>query len=325
MLRGFRVNLTYPHRHAERRSMSNTPLGTLVLFVAMIGVVPEYAPRTGEITRHAEMQDADQNKPAKPDAASQPDASRPRSFLLDSAKKPRIAISWPCSDGTTTRLEAEREYQAPKQATPIGKNLSAYVALGGNRGDLGYGTPGSVDVRVGFYTIDPRQPMFEGIGANAFVTIEFRGITFNQPARARPITTLHHLTFQGNDRVLGCAGDPGLLATYNTMNPAEEMRGRLNKRNSRKGVLSDSAGTGEGRVKIEYTTDAAGAVSMKAIIPYHLFKHADDPWLTSNPGDFVEPMHFHIEFECEPASGVSTGDAATPAPEPIKPPAKPEE
>ena len=36
---------------------------------------------------------------------------------------------------------------------------------------------------------------------------------------------------------------------------------------------------------------------MTAVVPYALFKHADDPWLRSNPGDFIEPVHFHMEFE----------------------------
>lgn len=307
-------------------------LGTIVMFVTLSGAVPGAVVMAVSSAEWVEVQGgaaggapaAPAQVPAAPAAGtggaagSQPVAplpaapARTKSFLLDNTKKPRVRISWPCSDGTTTTLEGEREYEAPKQASPIGGNLSAYVALGGNRGDLGLGTPGAVDVRVGFYTIDKKKPMFEHIAANASVTIEFEGITFNQPAEARVMTTMQHLTFAGNDRVLGCAADPGLLATYNTMDPDENLRGRMTKRNGRPGVLAGGeVGTGDvGKGKkadeksrgamVTYVTDAAGAVHMKAVIPYPLFKHADDPWLTSNPGDFVEPVHFHIEFECAP-------------------------
>jgi len=55
-----------------------------------------------------------------------------------------------------------------------------------------------------------------------------------------------------------------------------------------------------------------GAVGMKAVVPYAIFKHADDPWLRSNPGDFTEPVHFHIEFECEPVEKKTPSAKPTP-------------
>ncbi|MGE3108429.1 MAG: hypothetical protein AB7G11_05665 [Phycisphaerales bacterium] len=154
--------------------------------------------------------------------------------------------------------------------------------------------------------------MFEHIRRDADITIEFRGITFNQRAVARPMTTLQHLSFAGNDKVLGCAGDPGLLATYNTMDPNETLRGRMTKRNGRPGILGDSSAPRHASVR--FWSDEHGAVNMKAVIPYHLFKHADDPWLTANPGDFVEPYHFHIEFECESESAASEREKNPPPP-----------
>ena len=85
-------------------------------------------------------------------------------FLVDSEHHPHVAISWPTKDGIGNALEAVREYLAPNDRTPLGKNLSCYVGLGGNRGDLGLGRPGAVDVRVGFYKVDKSRPLFENMG-----------------------------------------------------------------------------------------------------------------------------------------------------------------
>lgn len=215
-------------------------------------------------------------------------------FLLDSEHHPHVKVSWPCVDGKSTVLEADREYAAPNDRTPLGKNLSCYVGLGGNRGDYGLGHPGAVDVRVGLYKVDKTKPMFEALAEKSSVTVVFSSLKFNAPARALPETTVQHLKFEDPNNVLGCAGDPQLLVTWNTYDPFETMGGRLNRRNGRQGVLGEKNTTG---AKVTFETDKDGLVTMTAVIPYALFKHADDPWLRSEPGDFVEPVHFHIEFE----------------------------
>jgi len=215
-------------------------------------------------------------------------------FLVDSEHHPHVAISWPTKDGIGNALEAVREYLAPNDRTPLGKNLSCYVGLGGNRGDLGLGRPGAVDVRVGFYKVDKSRPLFENMADGGAVTVVFSSLKFTAPARALPETTVHHLKFEDPNNVLGCAGDPELLVTWNTYDPLETMGRRLNRRNGRAGVLGAGNTTGS---KVTFTTDDKGLVTMTAVIPYALFKHADDPWLRSNPGDFIEPVHFHIEFE----------------------------
>lgn len=218
-------------------------------------------------------------------------------FLVDSEHHPHVAISWPCSDKSTTSLDADREYLSPNDKTPLGKNLSCYVALGGNRGDYGLGQPGAVDVRVGFYKTDKALPLFENLADDSSVTIVFSSLKFTQAAKALPDTMVQHLKFEDPNNVLGCAGAPELLATWNTYDKDEDMAGRLTRRNGRKGVLGEDNTSGAS-VKLE--SDEQGLITMTAVIPYALFKHADDPWLRTNPGDFVEPMHFHLEFEVLP-------------------------
>jgi hypothetical protein len=215
-------------------------------------------------------------------------------FLLDSEHHPHVRVSWPCEDGTTTAIEADREYTAPNDRTPLGKNLSCYVGLGGNRGDYGLGRPGAVDVRVGLYKVDKGKPLFEHLAPASAVTVVYSGLKFTAPAKALPETTVQHLKFEDPNNVLGCAGDPQLLVTWNTFDPHETMGGRLNRRNGRAGALGEKNTSG---AKVTFETDKDGLVTMTAVIPYALFKHADDPWLRSEPGDFIEPVHFHIEFE----------------------------
>lgn len=215
-------------------------------------------------------------------------------FLVDSDHHPHIAVSWPCKDKSTVKLEGDREYLSPNDKTPFGKNLACYAALGGMRGDYGLGSPGAVDVRVGFYKIDKQKPFFENMADDSAVTVVFSSLKFSAPAKAKPETVVQHCKFEDPNNVLGCAGDPQLLITWNTYSKTEDMGGRLNRRNGRQGVLGEGNASG---AKVTFESDEKGIVSMTAVVPYALFKHADDPWLRSNPGDFIEPIHFHIEFE----------------------------
>lgn len=215
-------------------------------------------------------------------------------FLIDSEHHPHISVSWPQRGGGVATVEGDREYLAPNDKTPLGKNLSCYVALGGNRGDYGLGRPGAVDVRVGFYRTEKSRLFFDDLADGGAMTIIFSGVKFNHPARAIPETMVMHLKFEDPNNVLGCAGAPELLATWNTYSPDETMGGRLTHRNGRRGVLGPGNKAG---ASVVFEADEAGVLTMKAVIPYALLKHADDPWMRSNPGDFIEPVHFHLEFE----------------------------
>lgn len=215
-------------------------------------------------------------------------------FSIKSEHLPHVSIEWPREDGSVVKLEADREYLAPNDKTPLGKNISCYVALGGNRGDYGLGRPNAVDLRVGFYKNEKGKLFFEGLADDAAITVVLSGIEFSQAARGEAETMMQHLKYEDPNDVLGCAGDPELLATWNTYSKEETLAGRLNKRNSRPGSLGADNTTG---AKVTFETGEDGRVTMTAVIPYALFKHADDPWLRSGPGDFVEPVHFHLEFE----------------------------
>ena len=228
-------------------------------------------------------------------------------FLVDDTRRPRLSISWPLAGGGTATLEGERAYLAPKDRTPLGRNLSAYVALGGTRLEVGASDPGGAIVRAGFYKLDGNRWLFDDIAQGGAVTIQLTGVKFQRPAAARPASLVHHAKFDDPNSVLGCAASTAtstrdsIIDHYNTADRSDTLNGRITPRNGRMGVLDAAAGAG---ASATFTTEPDGSITMTAVIPYTLFKHPDDPWLRSGPGDFVEPFHFHLEFEVLPTDGL---------------------
>ena len=225
-------------------------------------------------------------------------------FLIDDTRLPKVTVSWPLSSGGAATIEGDRAYLAPKDRTPLGRNLSAYVAMGGTRLEVGASDPRGAIVRAGFYKIDGGQWLFEDIADGGAVTITLRGVKFQRPAAARPASLVHHSKFDDPNSVLGCtassaaASRDSIIDHYNTADPSDTLAGRITERNGRPGVLDVSAGAGASST---FTTEPDGSITMTCVIPYALFKHPDDPWLRSGPGDFAEPFHFHLEFEVLPA------------------------
>jgi hypothetical protein len=60
-----------------------------------------------------------------------------------------------------------------------------------------------------------------------------------------------------------------------------------------------------------------GTHRVRVRIPYALFRHIRDPWERDEPGTFLEPMHFHVEFEALPVEVAQARDA-----NPLPPPAR---
>lgn len=224
-------------------------------------------------------------------------------FLIDDTRLPRVSVSWPTASGEVVTIQGERAYLAAKDRTPLGRNVSCYVAMGGTRLEVGASDPKGAIVRVGFYKVDGREWFFEDIADGGAVTIRMEGVKFQRPARARAESLVHHAKFEDPNSVLGCtasaaaAARDNMIDLYNTADPSDTLNGRVTARNGRPGVLDERAGAG---ASTKFTTEADGSISMEVVIPYALFKHPDDPWLRSGPGDFAEPFHFHVEFEVLP-------------------------
>ena len=234
-------------------------------------------------------------------------------FLVDDRWEPLVEVSWPTASGERVELRGRRPYRAAEDRTPIGKNLAVYAALGGTRLEVGASDPGGAIVKVGFYKIDGERWLFEEIAPGGEVTIRVSGVRFNRPGVPRAETLVHHAKFDDPNSLLGCASSAAaaardnLVDLFNTPDADDTLNGRITARNGRLGVLRVDGAASEGEGSAVFKVEDDGSISATVTIPYALFKHPDDPWLRSNPGDFAEPFHFHIEFEVVPADRVGTG------------------
>lgn len=227
-------------------------------------------------------------------------------FLVDDRREPRVSVSWPTARGEVVELEGTRRYLAAEDRTPLGKNLAVYAALGGTRLEVGASDPNGAIVKLGFYKVDSAKWLFEDIAPGGSVTIGISGVKFKRPAEPRPATLVHHAKFDDPNSLLGCVASAAaatrdnLIDLFNTADGADTLNGKITKRNGRLGVLKVGGEPGSEEGSARFRVEEDGTISASVTIPYAMFKHPDDPWLRSGPGDFAEPFHFHIEFEVVP-------------------------
>lgn len=227
--------------------------------------------------------------PAPPDA--------PPILLANTEILPKVTVEWPNKDGKKSRFEGERRYAAPGSQQEIGGNVSCYVALGGTRLERAAMHPKGAIVRVGFYKMDPTKPFFENlVDEDPVIALRLTGVHMNQGVTPRPESTLLHLRYTADDLVacgLGGASATLLLTT----SPTDTVRGKVTPDN---GVLGALDGSSPDKGKVTLTRHKDGSVDMEATVPYGLLRHIKDPWQRTVPGTFLEPTHFHLEFEVLP-------------------------
>lgn len=254
-------------------------------------------------------------------------ARLPTVLLADDARLPHGLISWPTREGGRIELEADRPYRSPKEREFLGKNLECFVALGGTRLDAYAGHPAGAVVRIGFYKADPAKPMFDDLAEGAEITVKLKGVYFNQPVVVRTGTALQHLKYMPGD-LEACGLGGQALDLFNTESLTDTLKGKLKTDNARMAVLDprlgEVPGTGakaidaeSGKVRhgsVRVSREADGSVSLEAVIPYELFRHMKDPWQKVSPGFFLEPNHFHVEFEVITESAARSEEDAKAAP-----------
>lgn len=228
-------------------------------------------------------------------AASDEPVSASPPLLVDATVHPTVRISWPTRQGGTTTLSAPRAYLSAEERTPLGKNLESFAAVGGTRVDLAAADPRGHVVRAGFYKADKTKLLFEDMAPGGAVTIEMEGIRMTGAAECITESGVFHAKWDNPLGVLGCLPAPDQLNLYHTASVSDDLNGRINEKNGRLGVLGVS-----GSSPITSQVRGDGTLSIRAVIPYELFKHVTDPWMRSNPGDFSEPFHFHVEFQVMP-------------------------
>lgn len=225
-----------------------------------------------------------------------PPGDRPPILLADTDVLPHVTVSWPTRDGKATLLEGDRAYQSPGQKQSMGGNMSSYVALGGSRLERGAGHPKGAIIRVGLYKEDGTRPLLENLADEPSITIRLTNVRMNQPVTPRPHTLVMHLKYTPDD--LAACGLGGAAASlYLTADPDDNLRGKITADNGRLGVLD---GSEPGDAKATFREEPDGTLSMEATVPYGLLRHVKDPWQRAIPGTFLEPTHFHLEFEVVP-------------------------
>jgi hypothetical protein len=219
----------------------------------------------------------------------------PALLLVDDAAVPTSRIRWETGGGWVAH-EGARPYAHDAERALLGDNVSCYVAVGGVRLSKVAGHPLGAIVRTGFYKVDAGLPFFAGLGPGGEVEVELRGVRFNQAVDVYAASIVQHVKY-----------DPAALESCNMPPDAREMfnmqsdTDALNERtrpgvDARLGALGPS---GVGRADVRVEED--GSVTLTCRFPYGLLRNLRDPWESELPGTFLEPVHFHVEFEALPA------------------------
>jgi hypothetical protein len=214
-------------------------------------------------------------------------------LVIDDRFTPHVRVSWEGADGNPVVLEADRAYTAPGMRSELGHNLDCFVALGGTRLDKQAGHPDGAIVRVGLYKRDPARPLFEGLERDSVIEVRLTNIVFDKPAVATPESGVQHLKYSP-DGLAECGLAGAAFELYNTVSETDNLKGSVTPTNGRLGVLASEG------AEFAVTQEADGTFTLVAKVPYSLLRHVQDPWQLTKPGTFLEPLHFHLEFEAVP-------------------------
>lgn len=231
-------------------------------------------------------------------------------LVIDDRFTPHVRVSWEGADGKPVVLEADRAYTAPAMRSELGHNLDCFVALGGTRLDKQAGHPDGAIVRVGLYKRDPAKPLFEGLERDSIIEVRLTNVVFDKPAVVTAESGVQHLKYSP-DGLAECGLAGAAFELYNTVSLTDNLKGSVTAANGRLGVL------GSNGAEFAVTQEAEGTFTLLARIPYSLLRHVQDPWQLTKPGTFLEPLHFHLEFEAVPLllvpDALRPGDSSAPA------------
>lgn len=239
--------------------------------------------------------------------ASEPTAERPTILLVEPDTSTDVQIKWTDTFGVTGAHAVTLAYAADADRQPLTTNLDCFVAVGGTRLAKGAGHPKGAIVRVGFYKRDKARPMFGNITKDTVFEVTLSKIRFNQPVDVHASSILQHLKYDKGD--MDACGIPGdAREQFNTASPVDTLNDRVRPGvDARLGSLPDTNITsddpeahkkifGSSALKVEDD----GSVTMTVRFRYPALRNLRDPWQSDLPGTFLEPIHFHIEFEALP-------------------------
>ena len=226
----------------------------------------------------------------------------PSILLADDTVHPTMTVRWTTNQGERA-VSGKMSYGPPSggevlQGDTKGEagNVRAYLALGGSRVDTGAGHPNGIVVRTGLTKVDSSKPFFEDIKAGGFIEIEIEGVVLNQPIKYHEGTGIMHLKYAIGD-LLACSLPGTARNQYLLSDPKDTLGGRVVAGvNATPGALSGTSKWG-GSFEVTIDQDDPTRMGFVARVPFGLLRHLQDPWESTLPNTFFEPIHLHAEAE----------------------------
>lgn len=230
------------------------------------------------------------------------DQRSPAILLADDSVHPTMTVRWTTNHG-------QREVTGPMTyGPPLGGeilqgdtkgeagNVRAYLALGGSRVDTGAGHPNGIVIRTGLTKVDSAKPFFEDIKAGGMIEIEIEGVKLNQPIKYHEGTGIMHLKYAIGD-LLACSLPGTARNQYLLSDPKDTLGGRVVAGvNATPGALSGDSEWG-GSFDVTVDEDDPTRMGFVVRVPFGLLRHLQDPWESTLPNTFFEPIHLHAEAE----------------------------
>ncbi len=224
-------------------------------------------------------------------------------LLVDDQIKPQIEIRWQTTSGDRT-LSGTLGYTAPTggivlEGSEDDENVLAYLSLGGTRVETGAGHPKGLVIRVGLTKRENALPFFEDIKPGGQIEIHVEGVEVSEPVQYHDGTGMMHLKYALGD-LLACSLPGTARNQYLLSDPKDTLGGRVVAGlNATPGALS---GEDESLGSFVFHFDEATPTTLgfTVRIPYGLLRHLQDPWQSTLPNTFFEPIHLHAEAEVIP-------------------------
>ncbi|USN98105.1 MAG: hypothetical protein H6810_07900 [Phycisphaeraceae bacterium] len=244
---------------------------------------------------------------AEPDTSSAADnkpTADPPLLLVDTTHEPHVRVNWTDADGKAHKGDLDAPYTVDADRRPITDNLECFVAVGGTRLTKGAGHPRGAVVRVGFYKRDYGKAMIANVTKDTIFEVTLSGVRFNQPVDVYPQSIIQHLKYDPSGmQQCGIPGDA--KEQLNLASPVDTLNDRIVPgRNASLGALAggaDPATWGNALGAVAIKTEDDGSVTMTVRFRYPALRNIRDPWQSDLPGTFLEPIHFHLEFEAIPS------------------------
>lgn len=224
-------------------------------------------------------------------------------LLVDEQIHPSVLISWETNDGER-QLTGKLAYTAPiggelLDGAEDDENVLAYLTLGGTRVETGAGHPKGLVIRLGLTKRDNALPFFQDIKAGGFIEMHVSGVVVSEPVQYHEGTGMMHLKYALGD-LLACSLPGTARNQYLLSDPKDTLGGRVVAGlNATPGALSGEDEQ-SGSFEFQFDEEEPNTLGFTVRIPYGLLRHLQDPWQSTLPNTFFEPIHLHAEAEVIP-------------------------